>query len=90
MNNKEFVSELSGKLNTTEKETTRLVEKLISVIAGELAEGNSVSIAGFGALGVKKKEERVIINPATQQRMLVPPKLAVNFKPSLRLKDKYK
>ncbi|NDW13901.1 HU family DNA-binding protein, partial [Bacteroides sp. 214] len=28
---------------------------------------------------VKKKEERIIINPSTKQRMLVPPKLALIF-----------
>lgn len=90
MKNKEFITELSGKLNTTEEETARYIESLALVISEELTEGNTISIAGFGTFSVKKKEERIIVNPTTQQRMLVPPKLAVNFKPSTRLKEKYK
>ena len=34
--------------------------------------------------------ERVITNPATGQRMLVPPKLVLGFKPISSLKDKIK
>ena len=38
----------------------------------------------------KKKMERVIVNPSTGQRMLVPPKLVLNFKPNQTWKDKLK
>jgi DNA-binding protein HU-beta/integration host factor subunit alpha len=34
--------------------------------------------------------ERVIVNPGTGQRMLVPPKLVLNFKPNQTWKDKLK
>jgi nucleoid DNA-binding protein len=37
---------------------------------------------------VKKKLERVLVNPSTKQRMLVPPKMVVGFKPNSGLKDK--
>ena len=37
---------------------------------------------------VKKKLERVVVNPATKQRMLVPPKMSVSFKVAPVLKDK--
>lgn len=36
---------------------------------------------------VKKKMERIMVNPATQQRMLVPPKLVLGFKAVPKLKD---
>ena len=42
----------------------------------------------FGNFEVKKRLERVIVNPTTGQRMLVPPKLVVAFKPSQILKAK--
>lgn len=34
--------------------------------------------------------ERVIVNPVTKQRMLVPPKLVLGFRPSAGIKDKLK
>lgn len=90
MNNKEFISDLSNRTKLGSKEVASLVSATVSAIAGELIEENSVVISGFGSFEVKKKLERVLVNPTTKQRMLVPPKLSVNFKPntSLRLKVK--
>jgi DNA-binding protein HU-beta/integration host factor subunit alpha len=45
-------------------------------------EGDSVIINNFGTFEVKKKLERIIVNPATGQHMLVPPKLVLGFKQS--------
>ena len=56
----------------------------------ELEEGNVVAIQGFGSFEVKKKAERISINPASKQRMLVPPKLVLSYRPSNTLKDKFK
>ena len=56
----------------------------------ELEEGNVIAIQGFGSFEVKKKAERISINPASKQRMLVPPKLVLSYKPSNTLKDKFK
>jgi DNA-binding protein HU-beta/integration host factor subunit alpha len=51
-------------------------------------EGNVVTMQNFGSFEVKKKMERIIVNPTTGQRMLVPPKLTLNFKISPTWKDK--
>ena len=59
-------------------------------LADSLDEGNSLSIKGFGNFDVKKKLERVVVNPVSKQKMLVPPKLVLSFKPSAILKDKLK
>ena len=53
-------------------------------------EGNVIAVQGFGSFEVKKKAERISINPASKQRMLVPPKLVLSYKPSNTLKDKFK
>ena len=50
----------------------------------------TVAIQGFGTFEVRKKLERISINPATQQRMLIPPKLVLTYKPSAILKEKFK
>ena len=56
----------------------------------ELEEGNVIAVQGFGSFEGKKKAERISINPASKQRMLVPPKLVLSYKPSNTLKDKFK
>ena len=48
------------------------------------------NISGFGVLEVKMRNERLSVNPKTGQRFLVPPKIVPSFKPSNKLKDKFK
>ena len=90
MNNKDFTSELSRRLGYTIKDTSELMSSLLSDMTRELQEGNVVTIQGFGTFEVKKKAERITVNPTTKQRMLVPPKLVLAYRPSGQLKEKFK
>ena len=88
MNSKEFFAEIASRTELSPKEAQNLANALSLAIADNLNEGDSFSIQGFGSLEVKKKLERVMVNPTTKQRLLVPPKLAISFKMSSVLKDK--
>ena len=90
MNHKEFLTAMSDKCGLSVEETDRQVATLLSVMGEMWAENDSISISGFGILEVRKKMERVSVNPGNGQRMLIPPKLTLNFKPSALLKDKVK
>lgn len=90
MNNKEFIADLATRLGEKAKEAQRLASIFSTIFAESLEEGDSLSIQGFGTFEVKKKLERIVTNPTNKQRMLVPPKLALSFKPSNILKDKIK
>jgi DNA-binding protein HU-beta len=63
---------------------------VIAVMTQELQDGNSLLIPEFGTFDVKKKMERISVNPTTKQRMLIPPKLVLGFKPCASLKEKIK
>ena len=67
-----------------------MIASLLSDMSRQLEEGNVISVQGFGTFEVKKKAERISVNPTTKQRMLVPPKLVLTYKPSSLLKDKFK
>lgn len=90
MNNKEFIADLANRTKLGSKEVGSLVNATVSAIIGELTEENTIAIPGFGSFEVKKKLERVLVNPTTKQRMLIPPKMTVNFKPNTSLKSKVK
>lgn len=91
MNNKEFIQELSGRLEIPNGETQKYVEKLIEVMVGQLQEENaSIVIPNFGVFEVKKKMERISVNPTSRQRMLIPPKLSLSFRPSPKTKELFK
>lgn len=90
MNNKDFTSELSKRLGYTLKDTSELISSLLSGMTQQLEEGNVVAIQGFGTFEVRKKAERISVSPTTKQRMLVPPKLILTYRPSTLLKEKFK
>lgn len=90
MNNKEFTSELSNRLGYTAKDTAELMASILTEMTQQLQEGSAVAIHGFGSFEVKKRVERIAVNPTTGQRMLVPPKLVLTYRPSGTQKDKFK
>ena len=87
MNHKEFISTLSQRTGLTAKHTQTLVNNLLAELTARFEDGDSLQIQSFGTFEVKKKMERIVINPSSGQRMLVPPKLTLVFKPSPTLKD---
>ncbi len=90
MNNKDFILALSSRIGRTQVDTQRLVTAVIDAMADNLIEGDNVAINGFGTFEIKKKHERVMVNPSTRKRMLVPPKLVLGFRPNVGLKESLK
>lgn len=66
------------------------VDTFVCVVTERLKENDQLNISGFGVLEVKMRKERLSVNPKTGQRFLVPPKIVPAFRPSNKLKDKFK
>ena len=90
MNNKEFIAELASRTGFSAKDTQTLVNNIVNAMGDAFQEDNAVLVPNFGVFETKKKMERIMVNPASGQRMLVPPKLVLNFKPKQTLKEKLK
>lgn len=90
MNNKEFITELSQRTGFTQADTQKLVNTLVDEMGNSFCAGDTVAVPSFGSFEVKKRLERVVVNPATGKRMLVPPKLVLGFKPAPSVKEKLK
>ena len=90
MNNKEFTAELSRRLGYTIKDTAELMASLLTDMTEQWEEGRAVYVQGFGTFEVKKKAERISMNPTTKQRFLIPPKLTLSYRPSSSLKEKFR
>ena len=88
MNNKEFIAELSRRLGYTVKDASSLMVALVAEMTDELEDENVIAIQNIGSFEVRKKQERVVVNPATQQRKLETPKLVIKYKPRATLKEK--
>ena len=90
MNNKYFIQELASRMTYTQDETQRMVFSVIDAMNEKFQEGEPVTIHNFGTFEVKKRMERIVVNPSTHQKMLVPPKLVLGFKPIASIKKTLK
>ena len=90
MNNREFITKLAKKCGMTPTETAANVDKFVETLTERLKENDQLNISGFGVLEVKMRNERLSVNPKTGQRFLVPPKIVPSFRPSNKLKEKFK
>lgn len=90
LNNKELQSAIASKLEITQSEAETLLQATVRALVAQLQENKIVNIQGFGSFEVKKKEERLTVNPKTKKRTITPPKLALAFKTSSVYREKIK
>jgi len=89
MNNKEFVAELARRMGYKNDQTQRNLLTVLNAMGDNFMEGESLTVPNFGTFEVKKKLERIMVTPSGQ-RMLVPPKMVLGFKPNMSWKEKVK
>ncbi|MCM1079193.1 MAG: HU family DNA-binding protein [Bacteroidales bacterium] len=90
MNNKEFIATLAKNTGIGKERAQTLVNAVIAAMSSTFDEGDNVTVANFGTFEPKKRTERIIVNPSSGQRMLVPPKIVLNFKPAANVKGNIK
>lgn len=74
-------------LGFTKKKATEVVESLLEIIKGALAEGDDVLVSGFGKFCVKEKGRRRGRNPATGEDLMLRERKVVTFKCSGKLRE---
>ena len=86
MTNKEFLEKISQKTRLEAEEAKQLSSLLIGTVLEVIADGNSVTIQGFGSFEPREKASRRIYNPTSKTYMVVPSKTTLNYKMSAALK----
>lgn len=90
MDFKTLTEKIADRIDLPAAEVVRLNSALADSLASILMEGDSVAIPAFGNFESKKRMERISVHPASGKRLLVPPKIVANFKPSAILKSRLK
>jgi len=88
VNNKELITELAQRTNQTQQATQKMVLAVMEQLLTQVEENETFQVPLFGTFEVKKRLERVLINPNNGKKMLVPPKLVLGFKPVTNLKER--
>jgi len=68
------------------REAAGVVDVVFDAMKEALAAGYKIKLTGFGNFTVRDKGQRPGLNPRTRERIMLPPRRVVRFKPSPRLK----
>ena len=74
-------------LGLTRKQAGQVLEAVLSSITGALAEGDKVSLIGFGTFETRKRAAREGTNPQTKEKIQIKAKTVAAFKPGKGLRD---
>lgn len=87
MNKSELVTAVAEKSGLTKVAAGQAVEAVIEAIQEALANGDKVSLVGFGTFEVRSRAARKGVNPATGDAIEIPAGKVPAFKPGKSLKD---
>ena len=86
MTKKEIVLKVAAETNLKQLDVKKAVQKSLDAIVASLAKGETVELRNFGIFKVKQRKGRTGRNPRTGEKVPVPPKRVVVFKPGLVMK----
>jgi len=87
---KEIVKQISDKIGLTQLKTKEIVQQTFDAIVDTLLEIGRIELRNFGVFEVKKRKARKARNPRTGERVDVPPKYVVTFKPGKEMEERVK
>lgn len=88
MTKKEIVKTISESIGMTQLKTKEIVQKTFDAIVDTLVEDGRIELRNFGVFEVKKRAARKARNPRTGERVNVPQKFVVTFKPGKEMEEK--
>jgi len=85
---KEIVKAISEEIGMTQLKTKEIVQKTFDAIVATLIEEKRIELRNFGVFEVKKRAARKARNPRTGDKVFVPEKYVVTFKPGKEMEEK--
>jgi nucleoid DNA-binding protein len=85
---KEIVKTISDEIGLTQLKTKEIVQKTFDAIVETLVDERRIELRNFGVFEVKKRAARKARNPRTGDRVDVPEKYVVTFKPGKEMEEK--
>ena len=90
MNKADLIAKVMTKTELSKKDAEAAVTAVLDTVKETLAEGDKVTIVGFGTFSVKVRSAREGINPLTKTPMSIPEIKVPIFKAGTALKDAVK
>lgn len=88
MTKKEIVKTISEELGLTQLKTKEIVQKTFDAIVDTLVDERRIELRNFGVFEVKQRAARKARNPRTGEKVFVPEKYVVTFKPGKEMEER--
>jgi len=85
---KEIVRTISEEIGLTQLKTKEIVQKTFDAIVETLVEDGRIELRNFGVFEVKRRAPRKARNPRTGDKVYVPEKFVVTFKPGKEMEQR--
>jgi nucleoid DNA-binding protein len=85
---KEIVKQISERIGLTQLKTKEIVQQTFDAIVDTLIEVGRIELRNFGVFEVKMRKARKARNPRTGEKVDVPPKSVVTFKPGKEMEER--
>lgn len=86
LNRQDIIDQLVEKHKYTRIAATSVVDDFTDIIIDNMADGNTVTIYGFGSFSVLEKKPSMCTNPRTGEPCFVPAKCVPRFRPGKRMR----
>jgi integration host factor subunit beta len=87
---KEIVRTISEEIGLTQLQTKEIVQKTFDAIVEALVAERRIELRNFGVFEVKRRAPRKARNPRTGDKVFVPEKFVVTFKPGKEMEERVK
>lgn len=88
MTKKEIVRTISEEIGLTQLQTKEIVQKTFDAIVAALVKEERIELRNFGVFEVKRRAPRKARNPRTGDKVFVPEKFVVTFKPGKEMEER--
>ena len=88
MTKKEIVKQISERIGLTQLKTKEIVQLTFDAIVDTLLADKRIELRNFGVFEVKQRKARKARNPRTGDKVDVPPKNVVTFKPGKEMEER--
>jgi DNA-binding protein HU-beta len=90
MNKTELIDRISSQTGLMKKDVDTIVNSIIDVTSNALADGDKLTMVGFGTFKVLSRKEKTGVNPKTGAKIKIPATKVPKFVAGKELKEKVK
>ena len=88
MTKKDMAKEIAEATGITQAQAQDIVQRVFNGIIETLVEKGRIELRNFGVFEVRKRKPRQARNPRTGEKVMVPERAVVTFKPGLEMEER--